>query len=168
MVAKVNGWNLRVTGSLLREIARLHVRAQRDTLACCAGTTAAQCHILTELGRSGPLSITALGRQIGVDKGWISRAVVDLVSAGLLIKLSVANDRRNVLVRLSSKGRRRMLALNRVLDAHAARVLSRVSVRDRDQVHGVLEVVLDALKESESSPRIRSAPARHRLRRTAN
>jgi DNA-binding MarR family transcriptional regulator len=149
MVARVNDRALRATGSLLRQIAVLHVRAQRDEVACCAGTTAAQCHILTELGRSGPLSITALGRRVGVDKGWISRAVADLVDAGLLVRLSVADDRRNVLVRLSSTGRRRVAALNRVLDAHAGRVLSRIPPAERERVQGALELVLAALREEQ-------------------
>jgi DNA-binding MarR family transcriptional regulator len=137
---------LESTGALLRDVARLHVRAQREQVSCC-GTTVAQCHILTELERAGPLPLTALGRRLGLHKGWISRAVATLVAEGLVVRAGVEGDDRVVVLSLSRTGERRVVALNATLDGHAARVLSRIAAPERDPVHRALALVRAALRE---------------------
>ncbi len=137
---------LEVTGAVLREVARLHVRAQRSAATGC-GATVAQCHVLTELGRESPLPMTALVRRLGLDKGWISRAVAALVAAGLLARSADAADARVAILGLTPTGRRRVRALNRALDRQAARVLGRVAGSERAQVHRALELVRGALRE---------------------
>jgi DNA-binding MarR family transcriptional regulator len=136
---------LESTGALLRDVARLHVRAQREQVSCC-GTTLAQCHILTELGRSGPLPLTGLGRRLGLHKGWISRAVAALVAEGLLKRGGVDGDERVVILSLSDAGQRRVDALNRTLNRHAAKVLGRIAAEEREQVHRALALVRTALQ----------------------
>src|SRR5690349_23299294 len=81
--------------ALLREVARLHVRAQRATLAC-EGTSATACTILTELGRAPTLTLVDLTRRLRLDKGWTSRAVDQLVDAGLVAKATGDGDRRTI------------------------------------------------------------------------
>jgi len=134
------------TGALLREVARLHVRAQREHVACCR-TTVAQCHVLTELGRRGPLAMTALVRGLGLDKGWISRAVAGLVDQGLLARAGDGADGRVVVLALTRAGRKRVRELNRTLDRQAATVLGRLSRSDRAQVHRALELVRRSLRQ---------------------
>lgn len=136
---------LESTGALLRDVARLHVRAQREQVSCC-GTTLAQCHILTELGRSGPLTLTGLGRRLGLHKGWISRAVAALVAEGLLERGGVDGDERVVLLSLTRAGERRVDALNSTLNRHAAKVLCRIGAQEREQVHRALALVRTALR----------------------
>jgi DNA-binding MarR family transcriptional regulator len=137
---------LEATGALLREVARLHVKAQRGAVACC-DTTVAQCHVLTELGRERPLAMTALVKRLGLDKGWISRAVAGLVEEGLLVRAAAAGDARVAILDLTAAGRRRVRALNGTLDRQAARVLGRVDAAERAQVHRALELVRAALRE---------------------
>jgi len=146
MVASDNDAALEVTGALLREVARLHVRAQREQVACC-GTTVAQCHVLTELGRGSPLAMTVLVRRLGLDKGWISRAVAALVDDGLLARAPDGADGRVVVVGLTRAGQKRVRELNRTLDRQAARVLGRISRSHRPKVHGALELVRRALRQ---------------------
>ncbi len=164
MVAKRNhpagGDALETTGALLRDVARLHVRAQREQVACC-GTTAAQCHILTELERAGPLPLTELGRRLGLHKGWISRAVATLVDGGLLERGGKDADGRVVVLSLSRAGRRRVEALNGILNRQAARVLERIASPDRERVHRVLALMRTALREELASSS--GAAARKRL-----
>jgi DNA-binding MarR family transcriptional regulator len=145
MVAPDNDAALEATGALLREVARLHVKAQRAEVAC-VGTTVAQCHVLTELGRERPLPMTALVRRLGLDKGWISRAVAALVADGLLARTPDPADARVVVVDLTAAGRRRVRDLNRALDRQAARVLAHVGAGDRGQVHRALALVRAALR----------------------
>jgi DNA-binding MarR family transcriptional regulator len=136
---------LESTGALLRDVARLHVRAQREQVSCC-GTTLAQCHILTELGRSGPVPLTGLGRRLGLHKGWVSRAVAALVAEGLLERGGVDGDERVVVLSLSHAGQRRVDALNRTLNRHAAKVLGRIAAQEKEQVHRALALVRTALR----------------------
>jgi DNA-binding MarR family transcriptional regulator len=149
---------LETTGALLRDVARLHVRAQREQVSCC-GTTVAQCHILTELGRAGPLPLTALGRRLGLHKGWISRGVSTLVNDGLVERGGVDGDERVVLLTLTRAGRQRVEALNGTLNRHAAKVLGRIAASEREQVQRALLLVRDALGEElrTPTPRRRSA-----------
>jgi DNA-binding MarR family transcriptional regulator len=152
---------LEATGALLREVARLHVKAQREQAT--GGTTVAQCHVLTELGRESPLAMTALVRRLGLDKGWISRAVAKLVEDGLLARTRDGADGRVVIVGLTAAGRRRVRELNRSLDRQAARVLGHVGPAERGRVHRALEHVRAALRQELSladEPRAAAAPAR--------
>lgn len=150
MVSKSNdpasGDVLETTGALLRNVARLHMRAQREQVACC-GTTVAQCHILTELERAGPLPLTELGRRLGLHKGWISRAVATLVDGGLLERGGKDADGRVVVLSLSRAGQRRVDALNRALNRHAAKVLGRIAAPEKKPVHRALALVRTALRE---------------------
>jgi DNA-binding MarR family transcriptional regulator len=146
MVVTGNDAALEATGALLREVARLHVKAQREQVTAC-GTTVAQCHVLTELGRESPLAMTTLVRRLGLDKGWISRAVAGLVAGGLLARTRDGADGRVVIVGLTAAGRRRVRELNRNLDRQAARVLGHVAPAERGQVHRALALVRAALRQ---------------------
>ena len=133
-------------GALLREVARLHANAQREQVACCNGTTSTQCHILTEVGRHGSMTLAALGRRLSLDKGWLSRAVETLVQEGLLTKQSGAVDRRTIRIALSPAGETRYQQLNETLNAHADRVMSRIPPAEREQVAQVLAQLYQALQ----------------------
>jgi len=150
---------LETAGALLRDVARLHVRAQREQVACC-GTTVAQCHLLTELDRAGPLGLTELGRRLGLHKGWISRGVAALVDEGLVERSGTGGDERVVVVALSRAGQRRVVALNKALNRHAAKVLGRIAAPERALVHHALALVRAALREELGSG---AAVAKRRL-----
>ena len=132
-------------GSLLREVTRLYVRAQRTAADCC-GTSPTQCQVITELGRSGPIPMVELGRRLCLEKSWISRAIDGLVAEGLVSKDPNPEDSRSWLVRLSPSGNRRLRALNEQIEAHAERILSRIPSAQRARVQQSLTVLLDALR----------------------
>jgi len=132
-------------GILLREVARLYTRAQRVTADCCR-TTNTQCHILTELGRTGAQPMVELGQRLCLEKSWISRAVDTLVAEGLVAKKANPDDARSWIVTLTAAGRRRVQQLNETLDAHATQLLLSLSDAERAQVTRSLQVVLDALR----------------------
>jgi hypothetical protein len=112
-------------GELLREVARLYTRAQRVVADCC-GTTSTQCHLLVELGRSGP---------------------VPLVERGLVTKEPNPADARSWLVTLTADGDDRVRDLNGTLDNHASRLLDCLNERDRAHVEKSLLLILKALRE---------------------
>ena len=142
--------------SLLRDVARLHVRAQRATLACHSASVT-QCTILTELGRAQPMTLAELARRLRLDKGWTSRAVDQLVQDGLVEKAPGSEDRRTIALSLTAAGEAHHRRLETLLNDQVARVLGRVPERDRAGVARALRLLHDAY-ESELGPQPTTDP----------
>lgn len=133
-------------GAILREVARLHVQLQREDVSKCDNTTSAQCTILTELGRSGEITLAELGRRIGLDKAWVSRTVEGLTEEGLIHKAENEADKRTILLTLTAAGKARYQALNKTLNDQAERVINRIPEADRDCVFRALQALQTALQ----------------------
>ena len=133
-------------GHLLREVARLYTRAQRVVADCCR-TTSTQCHLLTELGRSGPLPLSELGTRVMLEKSWVSRAVDAMAERGLVTKEPNPNDARSWLVTLTADGERTVKDLDRTLDEHADQLLGSLSERERAAVQNSLLLLMKALRD---------------------
>ena len=133
------------TGALLREVARLHVQLQRNCVTYCAGTTSTQCTVLTELGRSEPVTLATLSRRIGFDKSWTSRAVETLVQEGLVAKVSSTDDRRTVRLSLSPAGEERLSELNQTLNGLAEQVFEYIPLEHHATVRSSLVYLQQAL-----------------------
>ena len=118
---------------ILREVARLHVRAQRATLAC-DGASATTCTILTELGRSPSMTLAQLARRLRLDKSWTSRAIDQLVAEGLVAKDANDIDRRTIALSLTRAGRAAHRRIDGALNDQVARVIARVPVSQRSNV----------------------------------
>jgi DNA-binding MarR family transcriptional regulator len=127
------------TGALLREVARLHTQLQRNCVTFCGGTTVTQCTVLTELGRSGEVTLAELSHRIGFDKSWTSRAVEQLVQEGLVVKVPSQTDRRTVRVSLSALGQDRVQEVHQMLGGLADQALERIPAEIRASVHTALE-----------------------------
>ena len=136
----------RLSGELLREVARLYTRAQRAVADCCR-TSSTQCQLLVELGRAGALTPGELGTRLGLEKSWVSRAVDGLVDRGWVTKEPNPRDARSWLVTLTADGDARVSDLNATLDNHAARVLDHLDARERATVEASLQLLLKALRE---------------------
>jgi len=147
------------SGELLREVARLYTRAQRVVADCC-GTSSTQCHILTELGRSGAQPLGELGQRLMLEKSWTSRAVDGLVEAGLLSKHDNPADARSWIVALTPAGQRRVRELNRTLDGHADQLLDSLSERECESVNKSLLLLLKVLRADRSATCCLPAPER--------
>jgi DNA-binding MarR family transcriptional regulator len=133
------------TGALLREVARVHVQLQRNCVAYCGGPTTMQCIVLTQLGRSGPVTLAALSRRIGFDKSWTSRAVESLVQEGLVEKVRSTEDRRTVRLFLSPTGESRLAGLNQTLNALADQAFEYIPIDQHAAVRASLELLRHAL-----------------------
>jgi DNA-binding MarR family transcriptional regulator len=134
------------TGGLLREVARMYTRAQRVVADCCR-TTNTQCHLLSELGRTGPLPLSELGTRVSLEKSWVSRAVDAMVERGLVTKEPNPADARSWLVTLTAEGERTVKELDRTLDEHADHLLGSLTARERADVERSLLLLMKALRE---------------------
>src|SRR4051794_12812065 len=81
------------------------------------GLTAAQADALSVIGQAGPLSLKALGELLIAEAGHPSRLVDRLVEASLVERRSSADDRRQIELTLTRKGRE---LESRVEDARAS------------------------------------------------
>ena len=135
-------------GALLRRVAQMHLQGQREGVdACCGGATATQCMILTELGRSGPVTLADLVRRINLDKGWVSRAVESMAQEGLLKKEPSPTDKRAVIISMTVSGEALCAHLNRTLDEQSDRILRRIPPEERQGVYRALALLAQALQE---------------------
>ncbi len=133
------------TGALLREVARLHIQLQRSCVMYCCDTTVTQCTVLTELGRSAPVTLAELSHRIGFDKSWTSRAVENLVQEGLVEKVPSQTDRRTIQLSLSCLGEVRLRELNQTLNALADQAMAHIPESEHTSVHRALEWLQKAL-----------------------
>lgn len=152
-----------LSGSLLREVARLYTRAQRVVADCCR-TSNTQCLLLTELGRSGPLPLSELGLRLSLEKSWMSRSVDGLVERGWATKEPNPDDARSWLVTLTSDGAERVRELNQTLDEHADHLLASLDATDRRAVESSLLLLLKALREDGAATCCLPAPERKELK----
>jgi|SRR5688500_10061400 len=123
----------RSPSGLFRDLARIHVRAQRAAIAC-RSTSETQCTILTEVGRAGSLPMSGLVARLELDKGWVSRAVDQLVQEGLVRRTTDASDRRAVVISLTPAGVSKFKDVENCLDAQISRVFARLKPADRARV----------------------------------
>lgn len=137
-------------GWLLREVARIHSQLQRNEVAICCDTPSTQCHILTELERSGPLSFAELVRRLNTDKGWVSRTVESMTQEGLLVKEPNPKDKRTIVVALTTEGVAKAAEVQSTLNLQSGRVLQRIPAEERESVARALELLHQAL-QSESA-----------------
>jgi DNA-binding MarR family transcriptional regulator len=147
-------------GSLLREVARIYTRAQRVVADCCRSTST-QCHLLTELARSGPLPLSELSTRLSLEKSWMSRAVEGMTARGLVTKEPNPADARSWLVTPTPEGMRTARELNHTLDAHAEKVLGRLDVRERAAVEKSLLLLLQALRDEQATNGCLPPEAKH-------
>jgi len=87
----------------------------------------------------------ALAERLGLDKGWISRAVDALATDGCIEKLPNEQDRRSSVLSLTVSGRARAGCLEADLNQHAAQLLESLPVDAHLQVQESLQILLRAL-----------------------
>ena len=107
------------------------------------GLTAPQADALVVIGQAGPLSLKELGDLLIAEAGHPSRLVDRLVEAGLVERRPADEDRRRVVLSLTSRGRR---LEKRVLEAREGILeLARELVGARD-LSPVLELLRDLVQ----------------------
>ena len=129
---------------LFRRVTRSYAQAQRLQADCC-GTTSTQCQILCAIGAEGSLPQAELGKRLGLEKSWVSRAVDRLAAEGLVERRTCCADARMYDIAFTDKGRERFQALNSALNAQAEVVMSRIPADRRASVRKALELLADAV-----------------------
>lgn len=90
----------------LRRTAR-KVSALYDHSLAAAGLTVTQHSLLSNIERAGEISRSALAAHLGMDRTTLTRDLKPLENAGFVVA-ATSEDRRERLLRLSPKGRRKL------------------------------------------------------------
>jgi DNA-binding MarR family transcriptional regulator len=110
-----------------------------------SGLSPERLSLLSVLVFGGPAPMSRLAKAEGVSPPAITRTVTALEAQGLVSRRSVAEDRRQVLVRATAKGKRLMEAGRRRRIEVLADVLAAASGAELDEISRALRVVRRSL-----------------------
>jgi len=113
--------------------------------------TPTQARVLYELGRSSPLSSTALIEELGLDKGYLSRLIKAFEKQGLVKRETSLEDRRISHVSLTAKGRREFERLDQRSRDEIAGMLTAMSQPRRAQLAAGMRAVRESLGDPDES-----------------
>jgi DNA-binding MarR family transcriptional regulator len=125
-------------------IGRLHRRLRPTAAGATAGLTLTRISLLNTIHRLGPIRLSDLAAEEGINPTMLSRIVGDLGLAGLIERVGDPQDRRAALVMVTGEGRK-------------------LVERMRRERTDVLSVALDGLSQSERRALERALPALERL-----
>jgi DNA-binding MarR family transcriptional regulator len=137
----------RETDTVLRDVVRLFVQAQRSRTACCTAATSKECEALLLLRQHDKLTVQTFAARMGLEKTWASRLLVRMETAGLIRRRENPADARSLLVELTTKGRGEGRKLSHSLEKQAASLLNCVPATERANVGRALVVLRDALAD---------------------
>jgi DNA-binding MarR family transcriptional regulator len=135
------------TASRLRiAIARLSRRLRPTAAGEAAGLTPTRTSVLLNLVRNGPTRLSELAAAEAINPTMLSRAVGELVEAGLVERSSDEGDRRTAWVKATGAGRRLAERMRRERTDAVNVALSALAQADRRRVEQALPA-LESLAE---------------------
>ena len=128
----------------MRLLARKMELMTKGEASCC-GITLTQCHLLTEIGWAGAVSLNTLSDCLGVDKSTMSRNVDILVNSGLVSRTTDPDNRRTVTITLTNAGRQLFQQIEASMTQFYETLLHALPADKRSQVLESLELLLEAI-----------------------
>jgi len=116
--------------------------------------TLPEARVLYALGRDGESTATAIGRELSLDLGYLSRLVQSLKRRGLLQAKPAAHDARRQLLALSDKGRRAFALLDTRSRDEMAALLAPLAPAQRARLVAAMRTVRALLEGGKREPAI--------------
>jgi DNA-binding MarR family transcriptional regulator len=123
-----------------REIAVL----VKNGSSCC-GVSLAQCHVLLELENTDSVSLSDLSQSMGLDRSTLSRTVDSMVNDGFVERKTFSEDRREVRIMLTQKGKKHASSINTLCDGYYSELLSHIPKSEYPAVLKILSAVGQAI-----------------------
>ena len=126
--------------------------AARD-FASSVGLTVPEWRILSVVGARGSISLAELTRILAVDKGWVSRTVVELERRELVVRTPERRNERLFSLQLTPGGQAMHLAGSKVSLARQRRLEKALGPEDTERFYSALQRlqgVADAMEEESS------------------
>lgn len=135
--------------ALMRSVRRIRSERSSDVI------TDGQYSVLAVLDREGPLTPRELAQHDHVQPPTMTRTLNALVDSGHVTRTEHPDDRRQVLMALTTQGAREVLETRRRRDAWLTQQLSGLSEGDRDtlaRAAGILDRVIAVVPERNGEP----------------
>jgi DNA-binding MarR family transcriptional regulator len=133
-------------GRLRIVLGRLHRLLRATPTADAAGLTPTKSAVMFAVIRRGPIGLSELAEDEGLNPTMLSRAVGSLVEAGLLERTSDPHDRRAALVSVTAQGNRLIERVRRERTSALNEALEPLPEDQRDALQRALPA-LEALAE---------------------
>ena len=117
-----------------------------------------EARVLYELANRENPSAKAIGTELGLDAGYLSRIVQKFEEDGLIRRKALPSDRRQYCLSLTAKGRQSFSKLDRRSHAEVGEMLEPLSEGDRRRLTGAMATVRRLLGSSGASPSILREP----------
>lgn len=100
-----------------------------------------EARVLYELARRDDLTAATLGRELGLDQGYLSRLVTRFEQQGLLERVRADDDGRRRLLRLTPSGREAFAPLDRRAYDEVAELLGELSDEQQQRLLGAMHTI---------------------------
>ncbi|GIE36283.1 hypothetical protein Ait01nite_093280 [Actinoplanes italicus] len=130
---------------------------QPDRTPCGTPVPSSEAHAVGELDRDGPLTQTALGERLRLEKSTVSRIVSQLTSRGWVCRANRDGDGRLVWLELTPEGRRAAGELAVARAARFADLLRNIPAEQRPAVIEALTTLVDAADGQPPTAEVRAA-----------
>ena len=133
-----------------RELERNLENMNRSDCCQCSVNTL-QCFLVVEIGRRPGINVKELSEMLKMDKSGISRSVEDLVQKGFVSREPSKTDRRSVVLKLTSDGKKRFNKIEKDMDDKFRAVFEKIDEDKRDQVLEALKIYNEACIKAEET-----------------
>ncbi len=133
-----------------RELERNLENMNRSDCCQCSVNTL-QCFLVVEIGRRPGINVKELSEMLKMDKSGISRSVEELVQKGFVSREPSKTDRRSVVLKLTSDGKKRFNKIEKDMDDKFRAVFEKIDEDKRDQVLEALKIYNEACIKAEES-----------------
>ncbi|NIM52602.1 MAG: GNAT family N-acetyltransferase [Gemmatimonadales bacterium] len=123
-----------------------------------------QARILFELAQHEQSTATSLLREVGIDRGYLSRILSTFEKEGLVSKAPSRSDKRHRLIRLTAKGKKAFSVLNQRSTREVTELLQGLSAENRHRLLHAMHTLECLLGDATSS----AAPYLLRLHRAGD
>jgi DNA-binding MarR family transcriptional regulator/GNAT superfamily N-acetyltransferase len=100
-----------------------------------------EARVLWELARREPATATALGADLGLDAGYLSRILRRFSERGLIIRKATPADARQNLIAITAKGRKAFAPLNQGSRDQVSAMLKALDPTEQERVVGAMATV---------------------------
>lgn len=140
----------------IREFNRFYTRRIGVVKPGMVGSpyTLPEARVLYALGRDGAATATAIGRELSLDLGYLSRLLQSLRRRGLLQAKRAAHDGRQQLLTLTEKGRKAFTLLDTRSRDEMAAMIAPLEAPERERLVSALRTVQSLLHGGKDEARI--------------
>ena len=104
-----------------------------------------EARILFELGQGNQVTASKLGRELGLDAGYLSRILAHLEQQGLLEKVRSETDGRQILLSLTAQGREAFALLDQRSRDEVSEMLTDLSEEDQQRLLKAMQTIESVL-----------------------